>query len=421
MIRNVILSVLIVVGVLWAGWELLRTEHGPVASETAGNREAGAAQAEQSKERTHGGKWFEQGGFALELVLYETGVPPEFHVYAYENAKQLPPDSVDVDIQLTRSDGQVDRFAFTPLNDYLRGDGVVTEPHSFDVAIAARYQGQTYRWEFASYEGRTEIPQVLAREAGIETAVAGPATVTEKLQLTGRVQADPARVAQMRARFPGLVMDVGAEIGQWVQRGDVLARIQSNESLQTYALKSPIDGIVLERALNVGAPTGDGPLFVIADLSKVWVELDVFSRDIDRIEPGQDVSIETLDGRRVDGAVFYVSPMAAHTSQTVRARVELDNGDKRLRPGQFVRAQVVVAEHDVALAVRQSAIQGFRDFQVVFARYGDLYEVRMLELGRQNDEWAEVLDGLKPGTEYVTANSYLIKADVEKSGASHDH
>lgn len=419
MIRNVILSVLVVVGVLWAGWELLRTERGPAASETAGVQEDGAAQGEQSKKGAHGGKWFEQGGFALELVLYETGVPPEFHVYAYENGKQLPPDSVDVDIQLTRSDGQVDRFAFTPLKDYLRGDGVVTEPHSFDVAIAARYRGQTYRWEFASYEGRTEIPQILAREAGIETAVAGPGTVTEKLRLTGRVQADPARVAQVRARFPGLVMDVGAEIGQSVQRGDMLARIQSNESLQTYALKSPIDGIVLERALNVGAPTSDGPLFVIADLSKVWVELDVFSRDIDRIETGQDVSIETLDGRRLDGAVSYVSPMAAHTSQTVRARVELDN--KGLRPGQFVRAEVVVAQHDVALAVRQSAIQGFRDFQVVFARYGDMYEVRMLELGRQNDEWAEVLGGLKPGTEYVTANSYLIKADVEKSGASHDH
>ena len=92
-----------------------------------------------------------------------------------------------------------------------------------------------------------------------------------------------------------------------------------------------------------------------------------------------------------------------------------------LRPGQFVRGQVTVAKHPVALAVRQSAIQGFRDFQVVFARIGDTYEVRMLELGRQNDRWAEVLGGLKPGTEYVTSNSYLIKADIEKSGASHDH
>jgi len=121
------------------------------------------------------------------------------------------------------------------------------------------------------------------------------------------------------------------------------------------------------------------------------------------------------------GSIEWVSPLTAHASQSAQARVVLDNLDGRLRPGQFVRGRITVAEHPVTLAVRQSAIQGFRDFRVVFARYGNTYEVRMLELGRQNGEWAEVLNGLKPGTEYVTGNSYLIKADIEKSGASHDH
>ena len=86
-----------------------------------------------------------------------------------------------------------------------------------------------------------------------------------------------------------------------------------------------------------------------------------------------------------------------------------------------MRGHVTVAEHKVELAVKQSAIQAFRDFRVVYAKFGDTYEVRMLELGRRNKEWVEVLGGVDPGTEYVTANSYLIKADIEKSGASHDH
>jgi len=77
--------------------------------------------------------------------------------------------------------------------------------------------------------------------------------------------------------------------------------------------------------------------------------------------------------------------------------------------------------HKVKLAVRQSGIQAFRDFQVVYAKFGDTYEVRMLELGRRNNVWVEVLGGIDPGTEYVAENSYLIKADIEKSGASHDH
>ena len=86
-----------------------------------------------------------------------------------------------------------------------------------------------------------------------------------------------------------------------------------------------------------------------------------------------------------------------------------------------VTAAVAVAERPVPLAVKTSALQPFRDFTVVFEQVGDEYEVRMLELGEQHGEWVEVLGGLTPGARYVTQNSYLIKADIEKSGASHDH
>jgi membrane fusion protein, heavy metal efflux system len=105
----------------------------------------------------------------------------------------------------------------------------------------------------------------------------------------------------------------------------------------------------------------------------------------------------------------------------VRARVTLPNPDNRLRPGQFVHASVVTDVVSVPLAVARTGLQRFRDFDVVFARVGDTYEVRMLELGRMDAEHVEVLSGLEPGEVYVTANSYLVKADIEKSGATHDH
>ena len=119
--------------------------------------------------------------------------------------------------------------------------------------------------------------------------------------------------------------------------------------------------------------------------------------------------------------IDWVSPLISQSSQSALARITVDNKDSQLRPGQYVRGNVAIAEYDVPLAVRQSAIQRFRDFQVVFARFDDTYEVRMLELGRSNNEWVEVLGGIDAGTQYVTTNSYLIKADIEKSGASHDH
>jgi cobalt-zinc-cadmium efflux system membrane fusion protein len=369
----------------------------------------------------HGGKLFEQDGFAIELSLYETGVPPEFHAYASQSGKPLAPGSVELEVELTRVDGHVDRFSFVPLKDYLRGQGVVVEPHSFDVMIKARHAGRLYEWSFSSYEGRTEIPAELAREAGIETELAGPATITDTLTLTGRVQIDPARLARVRARFDGVVQSIGARLGEQVSANDVLARIQSNESLQTYTVKAPIGGVILRRDVQVGMATGDDPLFVIADLSQVWVELDIFASSIKQVKPGQPVTIETLEGSGFSGQIDWIAPLAAHASQSVQARVIVENTDGKLRPGQFVRGRVVIAEHAVELAVRQSAIQRFRDFQVVFARFGETYEVRMLEPGRKNSEWVEVLGGLEPGTEYVTGNSYLIKADIEKSGASHDH
>ncbi len=163
-------------------------------------------------------------------------------------------------------------------------------------------------------------------------------------------------------------------------------------------------------------------MFVIVDHTDVWVDLDVFVRDLGMIKKGQSVVVESLDAKhQVTAAIDWVSPLTSHASQSVRARLTVANEDGIFRPGQFIRGHVTVAEHEVELAVRQSAVQRFRDFQVVFARFDDTYEVRMLELGRGNHDWVEVLGGIDVGTQYVTENSYLIKADVEKSGASHDH
>jgi cobalt-zinc-cadmium efflux system membrane fusion protein len=92
-----------------------------------------------------------------------------------------------------------------------------------------------------------------------------------------------------------------------------------------------------------------------------------------------------------------------------------------VRPGQFVTGRVVVEEFAVPLAIEKRALQRFRDLDVVFEQIGDVYEVRALQLGRADAERVEVLSGLQPGARYVVANSYLIKADIEKSGAAHDH
>jgi cobalt-zinc-cadmium efflux system membrane fusion protein len=163
-------------------------------------------------------------------------------------------------------------------------------------------------------------------------------------------------------------------------------------------------------------------LFTLVDLSKVWVELDVFQTDLDRVAEGQAVDILDLDGRRLaDGRITRIAPLAIHGSQSVRARVIIDNASGNLRPGQFVTGRTVVAEAEVPLLIERTALQRFQDADVVYEQTGDAYETRAVKLGRADGERVEVLAGLESGARYVTSNSYLIKADIEKSGASHDH
>jgi cobalt-zinc-cadmium efflux system membrane fusion protein len=369
----------------------------------------------------HNGRLLEQDNFSVEITIFETGIPPEFRVYPFYQDQAVDPSDVNLIIELGRTGNVVDRFEFSPEGDLLRGNGVVTEPHSFDVTITAQYQGDNYQWRYENYEGRTLIPATLADEAGIKTEIAGPAIITEKLKLTGRVSIDPNRVSQVRPRFPGIIKRVYVNYGDVVKAGTTLLTVESSESLQEYQINAPISGLVISRNAQAGEATATEPLFTLVDLSHVWVELDIFAMDISTVRPGQLVTIETLEGYSTEGSIEWLSPFSSDASQSIHARVSLDNPDGRLRPGQFVRAEVAIAEHAVPLAVKRSGVQGFRDFQVVYARFDEIYEVRMLEFGISDDDWMEVVEGLNTGTEYVTENSYLIKADIEKSGASHDH
>ena len=134
------------------------------------------------------------------------------------------------------------------------------------------------------------------------------------------------------------------------------------------------------------------------------------------------VLIRGLEGQRAQGSrIRDFLPLAEVSSQAVTARASLPNRDGFWRPGMAVRGLVSVDQRRVPLAVRTDAIQQFRDFRVVFAKIGETYEVRMLELGQEGPEWTEVLSGIDAGTVYASENSYVIKADIEKSGASHDH
>jgi len=388
------------------------------ASDSHAGESAAAADYERGP---HNGRLLRDGDFALEVTIFETGVPPQYRLYAYQDDKPLKAADVTATVELRRLDGEVNRFTFSPQGDALVGSGTVVEPHSFDVKVAAKHAGKSHDWAFASYEGRTTIAAAVAADAGVKIEVAGPAVIRDTVRLMGNVVLDANRHAQVKARFPGIVRAVPVQPGQRVRRGQTLVVVEGNESMRSYPVTAPFDGVVLARNTNVGDVAGDNALIEMADLSDVWVELHAIGKSASRLAAGQPVHVTAATGDAgADTVIDTLLPLATR-GQSVVARASLANPDGRWRPGMTVQADVTVAQRDVPLAVQESGLQRFRDFTVVFAQIGQTYEVRMLELGVRDGQRVEVLGGLKPGTRYVAEQSFLIKADIDKSGASHDH
>ncbi len=391
-------------------------------TESKHDAEHGAAQAAEPVKGPHRGRLLSDGDFSVEVAIFETGVPPEFHVYVTKAGKSIDLAAVKLSIELTRLGNKVSRFMFTPENDYLKGNTSVIEPHSFDVKVIAEYAGVKHTWAYDSYEGRTTIAPDMAAVAEIKTAVAGHGVLRETILLYGTIQPNSERVRSVVARFPGPIKAVVKQIGDTVKAGETLATIESNDSLQSYPVIAPINGVITQRKANVGEVADKEPLFIISDFSSVWAELTLFARDRARLHIGQHVKVFAADGgQNGEGVINFIASAGSAGNQSLVARVQLDNAKAQWVPGLFLTGAVTVGETQAPLVVVNSALQSFRDFTVVFAQVGDTYEVRMLELGASDGEVTEVLGGLEPGTVYVAENSYLIKADIEKSGASHDH
>ncbi len=194
-------------------------------------------------------------------------------------------------------------------------------------------------------------------------------------------------------------------------------------TLTRYELRAPFDGVVIEKNVASGqAVKEDEDLFTFADLSTVWVNVTVYAKDLNAVKVGQEVTVtsEAL-GAEAKGRIVYVGSLVGEATRAAMARVVLPDPEGHWRPGLFVTVRVVQEEVSVPVAVKRDGLQKFRDWDVVFVRVGDLFEARPLELGRKDGEWIEVVSGLLPGERYAVTNSFILKADVGKAGASHDH
>lgn len=452
-----------------------------------------SAQPQEVMKGPHGGKLFTQDGYGVEVTIFEQNVPPEFRVYTYQNTKALDPGASVVSIELERLGSKPQLFNFTKENNYLKGDAVVGEPHSFKVNITAKHNNKSYQFAYDQVEARVKISDKQLTLNSIEILTAGPASIKAVLNLQGEIKLNADKSVHVVSRVGGIVESVSVNAGDKVRKGQVLASISSQavadmrsdllaaqkrvdlarstyvrekqlweekisaqqdylqaqhdlqeaeintqrlqqklnavgasgsaKGLTRYEIRSPIDGVVTNKQISQGQVVSEiDSLYEISDLSTVWAEITIYAKDINTVKVGQKVTIKaTAFEAETTGAISYVGALVGEQSRTAMARVVLDNSNRTWLPGLPVNVELVSDEIKVPLAVSVEGIQTLRDWSVVFGRYGEYFEARPLTLGRRDDKYVEVLDGIQAGERYAAGNSFLIKADIGKAGASHDH
>lgn len=279
--------------------------------------------------------------------------------------------------------------------------------------------------EKADHEEIVQLTEAELAEFSIEIDTAGGGVVRQHRDLTGEIVIDPDRLAHIIPRFPGIVKKVHKKVGDRVRAGEVLAVIESNESLAPYEITSLISGTVIEMHLTLGEVINDNSHdIIVADLSSVWADLNVYQKDLEHLELGQKVTI-SAGGKvaSVGGKISWISPTLSEVRRTAIARVILANPKGDWRPGLFVNAEVITSSVEVPIAVPKTALEMFEEQTVVFVKTDEGFRPQPVKIGKENHSSVEILDGLVPGDLYVSKGGFTLKAELEKGafGDGHGH
>lgn len=268
------------------------------------------------------------------------------------------------------------------------------------------------------------------------------------LAVVNSVEAGQARASYQQAQSEHLLAQANFERAERLYRQQIVAQkdylraraelqqAQANlraarERLHTYgvAVKSdgepsvvpvtaPIAGMVIEKKAVIGELAGpDQPLFTVADLSNMWIEADIFEKDLGKLRPGlsADVTIAAYPGERFEGRVTYLSPVVDPETRTIKARVEVANPEGRLRPNMFATVAIETPARKQVLQVPDDAVVLLQGQPTVFVAEGDGFQPRAVRPGEKFGGQTLIQAGLKPGELVVVSGAYALKARLLKS------
>lgn len=321
----------------------------------------------------------------------------------------------------------------------LAGDVLVVGSVSFDqdhyAVVGPLVAGRVARLR-ASVGDRVRAGEVLCE---IESAEVGQAQATylaagaraRAAEANARRERDLAaqRISSAREQevAEATAVSEGAEVRAAVERlrafglaaADVAALDKGTTTAGRVPLRAPISGTVIARAVTLGqAVERATDAFKIVDLQHLWVLLDLHEKDVERVHVGQrvELSTDTLPGQLVRARVAYVNPLIDERTRTAHVRIELDNPDGQLRPGQFVTARLVGDPARAArevLAVPRRALQTIDGKALVFVKSAaGGFDKRVVELGVSGGDIVEVRSGVADGDEVAADGAFLLKSEL---------
>ncbi|MFZ1683647.1 MAG: efflux RND transporter periplasmic adaptor subunit [Candidatus Zixiibacteriota bacterium] len=291
-------------------------------------------------------------------------------------------------------------------NSQPKGSAAQTE-----TTVGAEHGGHGHEGE----ENVVSLPVDVALKIGLSLDTVRLGRIERTIELPGEVVPDGDHVVHIVPRFPGIIKKAHKNIGDYVQAGEVLATIESNESLSLYEVVAYGSGRVIEKHATVGEfVTEERDLFVIADLSDVWVNIAIYGKDAPDIAVGQAVRIEALGGKAKTGAVVnYISPVFDERTRSLVARAVIPNSDNLWKPGTFIKASFVLTAADKSLMVCKEAVQIVDEKPSVFvSEDGDEFHPVPVSTGIQGVSHTEILSGLTEGVTYVCKGAFELKAQL---------
>lgn len=279
--------------------------------------------------------------------------------------------------------------------------------------------------EHGDHEEAIKLSPNQLKEFDIVIKSAGPGVIEKYVTVPGEIVVNQDTLSHISARFPGIVKQVKKRVGDSVKKDEVLAIIESNESLSLYSIKSLIDGTVIHKHATIGELLREEDVaYTVANLNTVWLNLSIYQSDLSQVKPGQEVVVSQGHGQRqAHGVITYLSPIVNEDTRTATARVIISNSEGAWTPGIFVTATIKIAQGEVNIRIPRTAIQTVENKQSVFIDSNGEFKATPIVVGKTNDKFAEVLSGLTVGERYVAKNSFTLKAELlkESFGDGHNH